>query len=136
MKIWLAGIIIFLSLTVIVLSILLNRRIKRDKGHDYYSYADRLNLIKFADMYELTYQDITNRNGKLIIERAIGVLDNPETGEGHSVSDGKHLYMNYSHIENVKKGDVVCTLFLYNPKTNHANDIVARFDFVIDNMEA
>lgn len=99
---------------------------------DYYEYADSLHLIEVVDSPDLTAEMLENRNGKLLIERAVGeVLDD----EGNGVIYGldNYNYISYRYVEGASKGDVVCSYFVYDPDSNCVDDVVARYDYVIDN---
>lgn len=98
---------------------------------DYYVYTDSLDLIEIIDSSDLTLEELENRNGKLIIERVIGVVDDASTGKGH-VIDNANYYINYSSVKGISNGNVICTYFIYNPDTNYCDDIIMRFDYVID----
>lgn len=99
---------------------------------DYYFYANNLDLIEIIDTSKLTFEMLENRNGKLIIERCIGVVDNTETGDGHEFGT-RSGYICYKSVEGIKEGSIVCTYFIYNPDNNYVDDIMLRFDYIIDN---
>ena len=68
------------------------------------------------------WEIIENRNGSLVIEVVEGtVLDSNGNG-GHS-----DYYIKYD-TEQFSKGDEVISLFVYNPCTNYADDILHRVD--------
>jgi len=98
---------------------------------NYYKYADSLDLAEIIDTSKLTNEELENRNGKLIIERVIGVVDDTTNGSGH-VIDNNNFYISYSGVKGIKNGDVICSYFVYNPDTNYMDDILYRFDYVID----
>lgn len=99
---------------------------------NYYAYADSLDIIEIIDCADLTLEELENRNGKLIIERVIGVVDDATTGAGHAI-DNADDYISYSVVKDISKGNVICTYFVYNPDTNYCDDIISRFDYIIDN---
>ena len=79
---------------------------------------------------ELTDNILTNRQGKLIIEKCVGnVIDNNKNGELENVTDCN--YISYAHVK-CKKGDTVITYLIYNPETNYIDDVIERYDFVQD----
>lgn len=103
---------------------------------DYYAYANSLDLAEIIDSSDLTFEEIENRNGKLIIERVIGVVEDAETGAGHCVNGEEYWnYISYNCVDKIHNGDVICTYFVYNPDTNYYDDIISRFDYVIDTKE-
>lgn len=60
----------------------------------------------------------------------MGVVDDDE-GNGHVLADGS--YIAYKSMKgDVAKGNVVCTYFVYNPDTNAVDDVLMRFDYVIE----
>ena len=100
----------------------------------YSAYADQLELLKVIDASEVNAWDIIeNRNGNLIIEKVIGIVTNAETGDGHQLGNADY-YISYSSVDNIRNGNIICTYFIYNPDTNYADDILMRFDYVIDSM--
>lgn len=98
---------------------------------DYYAYADNCELIEIIDSNKLTVEALESRNGKLIIEKVIGVVDDAETGKGH-VIDNADYYISYKNVKDIENGNVICTYFIYNPDTNYYDDIMLRFDYIID----
>lgn len=98
---------------------------------DYYAYADNCELIEIIDSNKLTVEALESRNGKLIIEKVIGIVDDAETGKGH-VIDNVDYYISYKNVKDIENGNVICTYFIYNPDTNYYDDIMLRFDYIID----
>lgn len=93
------------------------------------SYRTYANFAKIIDSTEITYEEIEHRNGKLIIERVIGIVEDTN-GNGHALED-ENYYISYARVPNVSKGNIICTYFIYNPDTNYADDILKRFDYII-----
>ena len=78
-----------------------------------------------ADFDRLT-EILENRNGKMIIEVSDGVvLDDDGNG-----SDCLGNYIRYE--KEFSKGDRVQSVFVYNPENNAIDDIVYRYDFLIE----
>lgn len=100
---------------------------------NYYQIAENNNLMKVYKSDELTEDILINRQGKLIIEMALGKCIDGESGAGVSLYDNS--YIAYNNVVEVKTGDIVCSYFIYNPETNYIDDIVGRYDFVIDSQE-
>lgn len=78
---------------------------------------------------KLTEKTLRNRCDDIIIEKIIGVVTNNK-------GDGKLLtgngYINYRNVKGFHKGDVILTLCIYNPGSKATDDIVDRFDYIID----
>ena len=104
-----------------------------ESAMDYSVYTDALDLIEIVEASELDADVLQTRNGKLIIERCIGIVDNAETGDGHVLNEDPNCnYISYRGVPGVLTGNVVCTYFIYNPDTNYIDDILLRFDYIID----
>jgi hypothetical protein len=106
-------------------------RASAPKEISYYDYASELNLIEIIDSEALSAEALENRNGKLIIERVIGVVDNAETGAGHLLSN-ENEFISYASVKGISNGNVICTYLIYNPDTNFIDDIAARYDYIIE----
>lgn len=106
-------------------------KIKMPSEMNYHEYADSLDLAEIIDSTELTLEALQNRNGKLIIERVIGEVDNASTGAGH-VLDNANYYISYESVPNIANGNIICTYLIYNPDNNYEDDIMLRFDYIID----
>ena len=75
---------------------------------------------------------LENRNGKLIIERCVGIVTNAETGDGMILnSDPDSYYISYSRVDGVKNGTVVVSYMVYNTTDNFIDGIEERFDYVV-----
>lgn len=98
---------------------------------NYYEYTDTLDLIEIVDTSQLTIEALENRGDKLIIERVIGVVTDADTGMGY-VIDNPDFYISYASVAGISDGDVICTYFIYNPGNSYIDDIVNRFDYIID----
>lgn len=97
-----------------------------------------LGYINF-DIYEpdeITNDMMTNRtkSKRLIVERIIGIVTSAE-GDGQilNTSDSEHDYISYKNVDlDYKMGTVMITYCLYNPDTNYEDDILERYDYVLD----
>lgn len=69
---------------------------------------------------------IENRNGSLVIEIMEGTVFDDQ-GNGGCFSEKCSYYIKYDENE-FSKGDEVISLFVYNPCTNYADDILHRVD--------
>lgn len=86
-----------------------------------------------VDSHDLTEDMINNRtkHDVLLIERVIGVVED-DNGEGRVLNTTEDKNISYAYIyEHYRVGTVVCTYFVYNPCTT-GEDIVNRYDYVID----
>jgi hypothetical protein len=97
------------------------------------------NLIKDtykAEIYstdELSTETLTNRNGKIIIEKVIGKVTNDNLdGKILNCIDEQHDYISYKNVSGAKKNDTVLTYFIYNPSSNMEDDVLTRINFIID----
>lgn len=72
----------------------------------------------------------------VIVERCISRVIDVDTGEAiilnSYISPG---YISYSKMQGVRYGDYNITYLIYNPFSNCQDDIIARFDFKITNLE-
>lgn len=89
--------------------------------------------MEMYDTSQMTEEILTNRNGKIIVEKIIGKVENYKL-------DGKILngnasngnYISYERVDGAKQGDTILTYYIYNPFTNEADDVLTRLDFIID----
>lgn len=95
----------------------------------YYSKAN--DYISIVNSYDLTIEELQSRNGKLIIEVVIGQVDNFVTGAGHQL-DNPDYYISYANMNGISNGNIICTYFIYNPENNYEDDIMYRYDYIID----
>ena len=99
----------------------------------YDEMIENVNTMEIYDNSQMTTEILTNRNGKIIVEKIIGEVTNYKL-------DGKILncnadngnYINYKRVDGAKKGDKVLTYYIYNPFTNELDDVLTRLDFIID----
>lgn len=105
-----------------------------DDPVDFYrELSEEMAVIQFYDSADLTLEDLQNRNGTIIIEKCIGVVETPEKdGRVINYVDPDHYYISYRGVEDCNVGDVILTYFIYNPDTNYEDDILYRFDYIID----
>ena len=74
-----------------------------------------------------TYEELTNRNGRIYIEVVSGiVLDKEGNGKQLNASSDNGDYIAYN--DKYHAGDKVISLFIYNPLSNAEDDIIARID--------
>lgn len=99
----------------------------------YKSVMNSIDTVKIIDTEDLTEEMLLNRSkdGTIIIERSIGiVIDSDLNGEIINTDD--EFYINYQSVEGVKEGDIILSYFIYNPDTSYTDDILDRFDYIID----
>lgn len=97
-----------------------------------------LGYINF-DIYEpdeITNDMLTNRTNskRLIVERIIGIVTSKE-GDGRilNTADSDYDYISYKNVDlDYTTGTVMITYCLYNPDTNYEDDILERYDYVLD----
>lgn len=102
----------------------------------YRELSEEIGAIEIVDSADLSLEDLENRKGKIIIEKCIGVVENSD-GDGRvlNCADPDYYYISYRSVEDFQEGDTILTYFVYNPDTNYADDILERFDYVIDREE-
>lgn len=92
--------------------------------------------ISFINVYEpdeLTEEILSNRNGEILIEKTIGIVEDDElNGRILNTEDKEYDYISYDSVKDVQAGDVVMTYFVYNPDSNYSDDILERHDYIID----
>lgn len=82
-------------------------------------------ICRIYNSSELSKETLTHRDGKLIIERCVGVVTN--SNKNGKLKDGN--YISYANVK-CKQGDKIITYLIYNPQTNSIDDVTARYDFV------
>lgn len=99
----------------------------------YRELSEEIGAIEIVDSADLSLEDLENRKGKIIIEKCIGVVENSD-GDGRvlNCADPDYYYISYRSVEDFQEGDTILTYFIYNPDTNYTDDILERFDYVID----
>ena len=103
------------------------------KEIDYNKLADGLEIVQEYNTDELTTDILENRNGKIIIEKTIGKVTTKEKdGVILNTKDKYYNYISYSKVDDAEVGDIILTYFIYNPDTNYYDDILYRFDYIID----
>lgn len=113
---------------------------------DYYGIEDTFVIDMIDNGYqsvsiynpdELTADILTSRteSDSVIIERCIGVVTNAERpGDGRilNTEDTQYNYISYSGVDDTRDGTIILTYLLYNPGTDYEDDIMERFDFILD----
>lgn len=109
-----------------------------DESAFYKEYVERENIGTVQEYYsdELTGEMLENRKNALIIEKVIGVcIDDDGNGKTLNPENPDFDYISYNSVNGVTKGDVLLTILIYNPGNNYVDDIVDRFDYVIDHLQ-
>ena len=87
-----------------------------------------LTLLTVRVKGSYSYEELTNRNGRIYIEVVSGiVLDKEGNGKQLNVNSNSGDYIAYN--EKYNTGDKVISLFIYNPLSNAEDDIIARLDY-------
>lgn len=106
--------------------------------------ANGLRGYRLVDSSELTTELLENRNGITVIERCIGMAINAEAGDGvilnSSANSGWYIacptdgcYIPYKIGDyQMRDGTVFLSYMVYNPDNNYIDDIMERYDFILD----
>lgn len=94
------------------------------------------NTIALYDSSELSVKKIETRNGTVIIERCICYVNTFDNGEGSgtilNAFDKDFSYIHFSDMgEEIRKGTIVVSYFVYNPDSNVIDDVSDIYDFVL-----
>ena len=92
--------------------------------------------IVMYDSSELSVKKIERRNGTVIIERCICYVNTFDNGEGSgtilNAFDKDFSYIHFSDMgEEIRKGTIVVSYFVYNPDSNVIDDVSDIYDFVL-----
>ena len=95
--------------------------------------ATEIPSVQVYDSSDLTLEMLQNRNGNIVIEKCLGtVIDEHGNGYLLNPTDPDHDYISYASVENAEKDDNIVTYFIYNPETNTEDDIIFRFDYIME----
>lgn len=95
--------------------------------------ATEIPSVQIYDSSDLTLEMLQNRNGNIVIEKCLGtVIDEEKNGYLLNPEDPERDYISYKSVEDAEKGDNVVTYFIYNPETNAEDDIIFRFDYIME----
>lgn len=98
----------------------------------------KIGIVREYSTKELNEQPeiLETRGDDLIIERCIGkVINKRKDGRIINTDDPYYNYISYKGVREAKKGDIIMTLFVYNPGNSYCDDIVDRFDYIIDKQK-
>lgn len=102
----------------------------------YDNMIENVNAIEIYNTSEMTEEILTDRNGKIIVEKVVGeVASYKLDGEILNASTGNGNYISYERVDGAKEGDKIVTYYIYNPFTNEQDDVLTRMDFIIDDNE-
>jgi len=91
------------------------------------------NKVQVIDSEDLSADILYNRDGNIIIEKCIGkCVDEKGNGKIINCRDKDYDYISYKCVDGVKSGDTIITYFIYNPENNAEDDIIERFDYIVD----
>jgi len=91
------------------------------------------NKVQIINTEDLNADILYNRDGKIIIEKCIGkCVDEKGNGKIINCRDKDYDYISYRCVDGVKSGDTIITYFIYNPENNAEDDIIERFDYIVD----
>ena len=84
------------------------------------------------DASELTTEMLESRTPEVaIIERCISIVTNAnEEGDGKMLNYDGGYYI--KHDKGIEDGTIMLSYFIYNPNTQYYDDIIERYDFVLD----
>lgn len=84
------------------------------------------------DASELTTEMLESRTPEVtIIERCISIVTNAnEEGDGKMLNYDGDYYIR--HDKGIEDGTIMLTYFIYNSETQYYDDIIERYDFVLD----
>lgn len=91
--------------------------------------------VKVYDSSEITPDILENRAGKTIVERCYGIVLDMETGDGRIINaaDGAGNYISYRSVyQTHDENSIMLTYLVYNPENNYCDDIIIRYDFVLE----
>ena len=95
-------------------------------------FEKRFSDYELYNSGDLAAEILENRNGKLIVERCVGIVTDAETGDGMILnSDPDSYYISYSRMDGVKNGTVVVSYMVYSTTDNFIDGIEERFDYVV-----
>lgn len=102
----------------------------------YNQLSDDLNIVQMYEVDDLDRETLENRNGNIIIEKILGQVINAD-GDGVIINtdDDYYNYISYKYVEGAEVGDIILTFCIYNPDTVYTDDIIERFDYIIDKAE-
>ena len=119
---------------------------ERQKVTPYYPIEDNyvMNIVEVGysnfhiyDSRNVTGEMLTNRteSDKIIVERVIAIITNKEHEGDAKVlnTNGNYTYISYYGTDlDYTTGTIMITYLMYNPETDYEDDIIERYDYVLD----
>lgn len=119
---------------------------EQQKITPYYPIEDNyvMNMVEVGysnfhiyDSHNVTGGMLANRtkSEKIIIERVIAIITNRNREGDAKVlnTNGDYNYISYYGTDlDYTTGTIMITYLMYNPKTDYEDDIIERYDFVLD----
>lgn len=86
---------------------------------------------------ELTDDVLENRTNLdgVVVEKMIGMVAKGNNGDGIilNTKDTEHNYISYNNMDfETHEGTIILTYYVYNPETNYLDDVLERYDFVLN----
>ena len=97
-------------------------------GIDMTGFETEIYYINSAEDFDRCTYAVQNRNGKIIIEVVHAVVSS-DNGDARITADGN--YIKYS-TDDVKIGDMMETVLVYNPSNNYIDDVMYRADTFLE----
>ena len=97
-------------------------------GLDTTGFETEIYYINSAEDFDRCTYAVQNRNGKIIIEVVHAVVSS-DNGDARITADGS--YIKYS-ADDVKIGDTMETVLVYNPSNNYIDDVMYRADTFLE----
>lgn len=96
---------------------------------------EKIGVVREYWTPDLTPEILENRGNDIIVEKCIGkCVSRKGDGEIMGLSD-PYNYISYRSVKGAQKGDVILTVFIYRPGNRYTDDIVDRFDYIIDTAQ-
>ena len=89
---------------------------------------------KIYDSSELTFDMLEDRvdTNTVIVERCIGIVTDVENRKGIILNTFSGYLISYRNTPNIQKGNIVISYMVYNPNNNYTDDIMERYDFIVE----
>ena len=94
---------------------------------------EKIGKIKEYWNEDLTYEMLRDRGDDIIVEKILGtVVNKRKDGKIMNPADPDYDYISYKSVKGAKKGDTILTVCIYQPGNSYEDDVVCRFDYIID----